>query len=477
MASLWASHGVRPLTYERYNAYIAWTRSPIADLVGRELEFFSNETETLVGVLVLDWTDRDFGFVILGRDEKSRYRAIDVQVSMTRTGARRAMFQSIQRLTATGEAIFPQGDTDDDNAGVDLFATGPNDEKLHPAFKLLRKHETWLPARSIMSEMMKHFVDVDGNFVEQFQTVAFDARIWELYLYAALLDLGLFVEKPKSAPDFQVSRGHQKVFVEAVIVGPSAKDEPLEEYANGIPHRRTSDEIRDLLKTRVPIRFGSALYSKLNRKTPYWELEHVKDHPLVFAIADFHEKHSMTWTSPALLEYLYGVTHDFVYDKAGQLIITPLQIETHEYDGKRIPSGYFLQEKAEHVSAVIFSSSGTLSKFNRMGKLAGFGAGNHRMFRVGVRHHHDPNASLPISFSHEVAPGQIAETWSEGLSMFHNPSALYPIDPGMFPGIAHHFFEGGQIRSILPEFHVYSSFTWNLMMTGGDVPDDVASGV
>lgn len=32
-----------------------------------------------------------------------------------------------------------------------------------------------------MSEMMRHFVDVDGNFVQQFQTTAFDSRIWELY--------------------------------------------------------------------------------------------------------------------------------------------------------------------------------------------------------------------------------------------------------------------------------------------------------
>jgi len=32
-------------------------------------------------------------------------------------------------------------------------------------------------------------------------------------------------------------------------------------------------------------------------------------------------------------------------------------------------------------------------------------------------------------------------------------------DPDLFPGIAHHFFKGGQILSLLPEFHPYSSFT------------------
>ena len=53
--------------------------------------------------------------------------------------------------------------------------------------------------------------------------------------------------------------------------------------------------------------------------------------------------------------------------------------------------------------------------------------------------------------------------------MFHNPHALRPVDPGMFPGIAHHFFDKGQVKSLLPEFHPYSSFTWNMMlMKDGD---------
>ena len=216
----------------------------------------------------------------------------------------------------------------------------------------------------------------------------------------------------------------------------------------------------------MPIRFGSALYSKLSRKTPYWELEHVKGHPLIFAVADFHENQSMTWTSPALLEYLYGVTHDFLFDEAGQLVITPLKIETHEYDSKTIPSGYFFQPGAENVSAVLFSSSGTISKFNRMGRLAGFGPSNQRIYRTGVRHRHDPNAALPIPFFHEVKQGVVTETWAEGLSMFHNPPAVQQVTPDMFPSIAHHFFENGQVKSLLPEFHIYSSFTWNWMLTG-----------
>lgn len=228
---------------------------------------------------------------------------------------------------------------------------------------------------------------------------------------------------------------------------------------------------RGTLGSDSPIRFGSALYSKLNRKNKYWNLEHVKGHPLVFAVADFHEDQSMTWSSPALLEYLYTVSHDFAYDDAGQLVIHPLKIETHEYQGKVIPSGYFFQPGAENVSAVLFSASGTISKFNRMGRLAGFGLANQLIFRWGMKHRHDPNAAMPDPFFIHIEQGAVTETWAEGLSMFHNPNAKHPVDPNMYLGIAHHWFEDGQIMSLLPSFHVYNSFTWNLMATDDGAPD------
>ncbi len=65
----------------------------------------------------------------------------------------------------------------------------------------------------------------------------------------------------------------------------------------------------------------------------------------------------------------------------------------------------------------------------------------------------------------------MTETWAEGLSMFHNPHATYPVNPDMFPGIAHHWFVDGQIKSLLPEFHVYNSLTWNITIAdeGGEL--------
>ena len=58
---------------------------------------------------------------------------------------------------------------------------------------------------------------------------------------------------------------------------------------------------------------------------------------------------------------------------------------------------------------------------------------------MGVRHLHDNNAVLPAPFYLEIKQGLMTEPWAEGLSMFHNPKALHPVDPDMFPGVAHHF--------------------------------------
>jgi hypothetical protein len=465
IATMREEFGVKAISNQRFNAYVSWSRAPMAKQMSQECEWFSDLEERVLGVVSLDYTDRDFGFVTLGRDEKGRFRCVDVQTSFQAVSeARRRLFVSMQEHSSTGDAMFPQGDKD--NAGVDLFTPLSSEDKLHDAFKLVRSHDVWSPARAMLSEMMRHYVDVDGNFVEQFQTTGFDSRLWELYLYAYLLEDGLYVDRPDPAPDFSVRACHKTVFIEAVTVN-ATDGESKPGPTVGPPFLREPEEIAELLKGKMPIKFGSALFSKLNRKTPYWTLPNVENRPLVFAIADFHEPQSMTWSSSALFQYLYGVSHNFFHDQNGQLVISTLNVETHEYGKKKIPSGFFFLPNAENVSAVLFTASGTLAKFNRMGRLAGFGIENKKVLRYGLCHDHNPNASLPRPFVLEVEPGKCIETWGEGLSMFHNPKATHPVPPEMFPSIAHHWFEDGTIRSILPEFHPYTSMTMNMVITEG----------
>jgi len=448
---------IKRIDLKRFNALAAHSRSPAAAFVSEELDWFSNEDESLLAVLLLDTVDADYVGVILGRDEARRFRCIDAQASLPTP---EAAIEWIERAIAwhgrDAEQVFPQGDP---GQSINFFTPVVPIESMHPSFAKLRQTEEFAPARRQIAEIMPHFVDVDGNFVEQFQTSGFDARLWELYLYSYLVEEQLLLNREHDRPDFLVTKYGKSVAIEATIVG-RRPDKPVTYFKTTSALPEDEAEVRRRHEHEIPIRFGSPLFSKLQKR--YWELDHVRALPLIFAIADFHDDQSMLWTSTALINYLYGVRHDFAFDECGKLVITPLKIDTHKVGAKEIPSGFFFQPDAEHVSAVLFSASGTISKFNRMGRQAGFKAPGLVMIRVGTYHDHDPNANLPKPFKY-IVDEDSSETWGEGLSMFHNPNAVHPVPRELFPSIAHHRFEDGQIHSILPEFHPYASVTMNLI--------------
>lgn len=449
---------ISALTEKRFNALAAHSRSPAAAYVSEELGWYTNEDESVIGVLLLDTVDDDFAAVVMARDENGAYRAIDVESSIeSKDEALEWLHGAIKWHTGTDKKVFPQGGP---SQGVDLFSPVVPISKQHPFFARLANEESFLSARRVINEMMPHFVDIDGNFVEQFQSSGFDSRLWELYINSYLVEEQLFIDRTKHAPDFMVTKYGETVGIEAVIVG-RKKEAPSLLFRE--PSRPiTPEEIQKEHENAMPLRFGSTLFSKLQKK--YWELPHVAGNPLVIAIADFHDDQSMLWSSTALENYLYGVRHEHHYED-GSLVIDPITIKKHiKPDGTEIPSGYFFQPDAEHISAVLFSASGTISKFNRLGRQAGFGSPNVKMFRMGTRYDNDPNASTPKIFKYEVTEDS-QETWGEGVSMFHNPNAVHPVPEELFPSIAHHRFENEQIVSTIPEFHPFASQTLNLRMT------------
>lgn len=446
---------VKSLDLKRFNALAAQSRSPAAAYMSEELEWYADDSEVVLGIVLRDTVDDDFVGIILGRDEGDRFRAFDVQASIETLEEARVWVQGgIKWHAGTGNTVFPQGD---ETKGLNLFTPVVPIAKQHPFFTKLSQEDSFTPAKTIINELMPHFVDIDGNFIEQFQSSGFDARLWELYLNTYFNEEQLLFDREHHAPDFLVQKYGHKVAIEAVIVG--RKNDNPASLLQKEPKYLHPSEIAEKHKNEMPIKFGSPLYSKLKKE--YWELDHVKGNPLVFAIADFHDDQSMQWSSNALINYLYGVKHEFTRDKDGKLIISALKIEKHQVGNKVIPSGYFFQPDAENISAVLFSASGTISKFNRIGRQAGFGPDNIIMHRFGTHHNHDPNASLPKQFAYQVTT-ESNETWGEGLSMFHNPNAKYPVPEELFPSIAHHYFDNGQIISHLPEFHPYSSMTINM---------------
>jgi hypothetical protein len=97
-----------------------------------------------------------------------------------------------------------------------------------------------------------------------------------------------------------------------------------------------------------------------------------------------------SYSNPAILtssnKVIFSTATSFgkqnYYDDNGKLVIVPQKIDCHKVGKKTIPSGFFFQPNSEYVSAVLFSASGTISKFNRIGRQAGFAAKDIIMIRV-----------------------------------------------------------------------------------------------
>lgn len=439
---------LKRLSQARFNA-LCYSRQPPAAFMSREVEWWADPDERILGLVPLDTTDKDWAWIVLGRDEKALFRAINIDASIkTQVEASERLREQLQKYALSGESEFPQHDTDQKKNT--LLVPVVRDEKLHRNFKILMEEEHHSPARAIIREIAYAFVDVDGNYAKDFQTTGFNSRLWELFLFVFLYEQKFFVPREFDRPDFCALKFGFPVAIEAVTVNPTDGEEP--------PSPETPEEAHELRQNYMPIKFGSALYSKLNKR--YWELPHVKGVPFIIAIHDFHGSDSMTWSAPAIEDYLYGVRASWKKDEQGTLDVTETPITEHEWKGKRIPSGFFNLPDAENVSAVLFSNSATLSKFNRMAKLAGFGNREVMIFRVGNIHNPDPNATEPLPFKAEVTPGKYSENWSEGVRVFHNPRALIPIPDDLFEGCSQHFFEKGRRVAILPRNFIYASKTF-----------------
>ncbi len=342
----------------------------------------------------------------------------------------------------------------------DLFKNIVPEERLSENYRIVMNSSLHEAARRMLNEIFNSTKQIDKNFIEQFQTHGFDARVWELYLTATFLSLDFNIIGIHDYPDFEIEKENTKIFVEATI-SKNSNNKPIEDKLEIIKNTLHDKEkwmnmMNDLAEFSL-IRMANSLFSKLNKR--YWENEWVKGYPLILAIEPFHHALSLMITDSMLPNYLYGIDQDWYYDDKGELIINTHISEIITHKEKSIPAGFFNLPEASNISAVIFSNSGTTAKFSRMGKLRGYAPDDIVIKRAGVCYSHESNASIPHPFEYTVGENGPDETWEQGISMFHNPQAKYPIDKELFPNIVHGYFDG-QFYAYVPEFHPMNSQTF-----------------
>lgn len=438
---------IRAVSERRFNAHVVWARGPGGLPPIKEVEWLEIEPARVFGTIFLDLTDKDLHSAVMAPDLAGRYRG--VEILQDHADIREAVERTAESMVRVHNDYDNERKQGDEKASVDFFAKVAKENKLHKRFKYLRDSPSAIAAKRLIEVAMRWYENQDGSYIEQFQTTGFDARVWELYLWAVLREAGHRVEQPKPAPDFLARGIVGDFYVEATTSNPP----PAKQV---VPLPATEEEIFEYVHNYLPTRFSGPLWAKLNDKG-YWTREGLDlTIPFVIAIQDFHEELSMTWSQSALYEYLYGVRIEDV-ESDGKMQRVEVPVERIVWGTKDFPSGFFKLPDSEHVSAVAFNAAGTLTKFNRMGIAAGMGDPSVIVKHEGRRFSKD-NKGVEESFSQFVTPGY-EEDWTDGLIIFHNPNALNPLPFEAFPGAAHVFEEDGLHKQVFPAGHLVTSTT------------------
>lgn len=309
---------------------------------------------------------------------------------------------------------------------MDLFTPVVEEHLQHKNFSSVliphRKAE-----RDLLEEWADGFVDRDGKLVKEFQTT-FNSSFWEIYLFSVFKYYGFFVDWSSPTPDFSISDGKSEIIIEAVTAN-SAQGKP-----NEWDKTFSVEEIKGLrrfknLNTEAIIRLSNSIFSKVQLyNDKYRKLDHVKGKPFVLAVAPFEQpyfNHQYDRPIKALL-YDYYVDEDAYLDNPDKFPNGPPRINlgfVEKDNGAEIQLGLFNNHSMSEVSAIVFSCVAT------WGKLSAMSENPIREIEVNSIWATPHNGVLENRICSSVDHN---ETVSDGLQVFHNPYARYPLDPSFF---------------------------------------------
>lgn len=444
---------MKSLNPNRANLLLMFTRTPTIKIATKELEYYQSDDEKQIGFVSVDNIDGTFHAMLFDRNSLGRYQIVDMDLDHeTIEDARNSLAMMMDNYVPDEKELQKGG------KAVDIFTIVAEKSQIHPNFIKLKDEGFFTAAKKVIEEVGYHHEDIDGNFNDQLQSInGFDARIWELYLWCYFREEDFEFDTTHDAPDFMLKKCGEEIAVEAVHV---KRTQGLDEEMAQMEFQTVLEKLRN----EMPVMFGSPLYSKLAHEyqhQKYWELPHVKGKPLVFAIADFHADMSMTWSFPAITSILYGIEQMAEKDEDGKVTLVSASGNKFAKKNNVEISPLFLDDQYKHVSAVLFSPCGTISKFNRMGVQAGYGDSSYTLFQVKMCYNHLKNAVFPNVFFNVIDENS-HETWADGIQIFHNPKAAIPLNPLLFPHAGHHFYKDGLLFSEMPPNSIISSTTWNI---------------
>ena len=317
---------------------------------------------------------------------------------------------------------------------IDLFSITTKKEKLHPKYETIKNHLFLTGEYDILKDWIDGFEDRDNKIVYEFQTT-FHSSFWEFYLFAVFKEAGFEIDFTKNRPDFIINKP-QKFYVEAVVAnikkdGLKEEQRTLSDIISMLEPVHMQQNFNENLKESI-VRYSNAILSKSEKYIGYskkgkYHKGYSEDDdyditaPYLIALSGYEQINYGNNFYYAMFALLYGLYYDNLNDRYIKKENIIKQNSTSE-----ISIGLFLNEKMEHISAIIFSSTVTLGKLTSLS--ISQNKSNLKLNTVlCIRHDTEPPYFKP-----QIVSSSNPEFLSDGLFIFHNPFAKNPIDKNLF---------------------------------------------
>lgn len=318
---------------------------------------------------------------------------------------------------------------------MDLFTPVVESALWHPNFRNFMEFQS-PQFRAVIQGWAKGFADRDGKFVREFQTTM-NSSFWELYLHAALRELGYAIDFSVPSPDFVVAKGAAAAGFEAVIASNAEGFAP--EWARDYsPEALAKVNIYEIVRLSA-VRLAQAITSKHKKfRDSYSKLPHAAGKPFVVCVAPMDQPFFFLANDNALRQVLYGYDQPLVLPdpETGELrqIGESLVDSVTKDNGAEIPLGFFRDERMKEVSAVVFSQTATASKVHALQEEDG---------RKIVFHYVRYKADSTKPEQGSAEKHDYTESLLDGLHVCLNPFASIPLDIEAFKRkeIALHWFD------------------------------------
>lgn len=301
--------------------------------------------------------------------------------------------------------------------------------------------------------------------MQEFQ-ISFNTVFWEVYLFAVFKEFGFKFDWSNPAPDFSLTYEEKIAFNVEAVTANAAAGKPNEWEKQYTPESFEEFDI-DKLNKEAMVRLSNSILSKHNKfKANYAALTHVRRKPFVLAVGPFEQpffNHQYNRPIKAVLYDHYVDEPAYTANPSAYPSGPPsvrLNFVTKE-NGAEIELGVFNDDRMREISAVIFSCTATWGKVNALAPDV-----PNRKVMVESTWGSEPWGE-PVR--RVGTPSQIGETITDGLQVYHNPYAMYPLPPSVFrrPGVVQNFLDESRGRWVEEEVNrsLFFRLTQNIGLT------------